>query len=63
MTPEALVLHDAEVLLPVVVEQFGDTPEVQARRLAELEAEITHQDRTVRRRSKEAFLARQAVAA
>lgn len=44
MTTEALVLQDAEALLPLIVEEFGDTELLQARRRAVLEAEIVRRD-------------------
>lgn len=63
MSVVEMVLHDASALVPLIVEEFGDTPLLQARRLDALEAEIVHQSRQVRQRNKAAFLARQAVAA
>jgi hypothetical protein len=44
MTTEELVRRDAEAMLPLIVQVFGDTPELQARRLADLKAEIARRD-------------------
>lgn len=49
----AAVRMEAELLLPQLVERHKDTPRIQARRLAALEAEVLHQDREARRRTKE----------
>jgi hypothetical protein len=59
----ASTITEAGLLLPEVMERFGDTACLQARRRDALEAEILYQDRAVRRRTKEAFLARQEAAA
>jgi hypothetical protein len=44
MTVEELVLRDAKAMLPLIVQVFGDTPELQARRFADLQAEIVRRD-------------------
>lgn len=44
MTTEELVLRDAEAMLPLIVEMFGDTELLQARRQAEMQAEIVRRD-------------------
>jgi hypothetical protein len=44
MTTEELVRLDAEAMLPLIVEMFGDTELLQARRRAELQAEIVRRD-------------------
>lgn len=44
MTTEELVLRDAEAMRPLIIQVFGDTPELQARRLADLQAEIARRD-------------------
>lgn len=44
MTTEEIVRLDAEAMLPLIVEVFGDTELLQARRQAEMQAEIVRRD-------------------
>lgn len=44
MTTEEMVLLDAEAMLPLIIEVFGDTELLQARRCAEMQAEIVRTD-------------------
>lgn len=44
MSIEEMVRLDAEAMLPLIVEVFGDTEELQARRCAEMQAEIARTD-------------------
>lgn len=44
MSIEEMVRLDAEAMLPLIVEVFGDTEVLQARRLAEMQADIVQRD-------------------
>lgn len=44
MTTEEMVLLDAEAMLPLIVELFGDTELLQARRRSEMQDEIVRRD-------------------
>lgn len=44
MSIEEMVRLDAEAMLPLIVEVFGDTQMLQARRCAEMQAEIVRTD-------------------
>lgn len=44
MSIEEMVQHDAEAMLPLIVQVFGDTEVLQARRCAEMQAEIVRTD-------------------
>lgn len=63
MSIEEMVRLDAEAMVPLIEQVFGDTELLQARRRDALEAEIVRWNREARQRTKGAFLARQAVAA
>ena len=44
MSIEEMVCLDAEAMLPLIVQVFGDTEELQARRCAEMQSEIVRTD-------------------